>query len=67
MGKTRTEVAKRLTEALRDLDRGIIAPKDERLTFGSYLESWLATKKTVVELGYGFAAKPTYGCTSTPA
>ena len=52
MGKTRADVRERLTEALRNLDRGIIAPKDERLTFGAYLDNWLAAKKPEVELGY---------------
>lgn len=52
MGKTRTEVARKLTEALRDLDRGIVAPKDERQTLGAYLDSWLVTKKPTVEPGY---------------
>ena len=52
MGKTRTEVAKRLTEALRDLDRGINAPRDGRQTLGTYLDSWLVIKKPTVEPGY---------------
>src|SRR5258707_15513684 len=52
MGKTRTEVAKRLTEALRDLDRGITAPRDGRQTLGAYLDSWLVIKKPTVEPGY---------------
>lgn len=52
MGKTRAEVAKKLTEALRNLDRGIIAPKDERLTLGAFLDNWLVTKKPEVEHGY---------------
>jgi hypothetical protein len=38
MGKTRAEVARRLTEALRDQDKGIVAPKDERLTLETYLD-----------------------------
>ncbi len=40
MGKTRAEVREKLTQALRDLDRGIIAPRDERQTFGAYLDQW---------------------------
>ena len=40
MGKTRQEVAKKLAEALRDLDRGVTAPKDNRITFGDHLDSW---------------------------
>lgn len=52
MGKTRTEVAKKLADALRDLDRGVTAPKDGRVTFGAYLDNWLATKKPDVEHSY---------------
>jgi hypothetical protein len=52
MGKTRAEVAKKLTEALRNLDRGIDAPKDERLTLAAFLDSWLVTKQPEVEHGY---------------
>lgn len=52
MGKTRADVAKRLTEALRNLDHGITAPRDERQTFGDYLDHWLTTKKPQVEYGY---------------
>src|SRR5262249_33934863 len=52
MGKTRAEVARKLTEALRNLDCGILAPKDERLTLGAFLDNWLVTKKPQVEHGY---------------
>ena len=52
MGKTRQEVAKKLAEALRDLDRGVTAPKDNRMTFGDYLDSWLQTKKADAEHSY---------------
>jgi integrase len=52
MGKTRAEVREKLTKALRDLDRGIIAPKDERRTFGDYLDQWLETKKPEIEHSY---------------
>jgi len=52
MGKTRAEVARKLTEALRGLDRGIIAPRDERQTLGAYLDRWLVTKQSEVERGY---------------
>ena len=52
MGKTRQEVAKKLAEALRDLDRGVTAPKDNRITFGDYLDSWLQTKKADAEHSY---------------
>jgi integrase len=52
MGKTRQEVAKRLAEALRSLDRGVLEPKDNRLTFGAYLDNWLVTKKPEIEVSY---------------
>jgi len=52
MGKTRQEVAKKLAEALRDLDRGMTTPKDNRMTFGDYLDSWLQTKKADAEHSY---------------
>jgi hypothetical protein len=49
MGKTRAEVARRLTEALRDQDKGIFAPKDEWVTVETYLDNLLVTKKPTVE------------------
>lgn len=52
MGKTRTEVVRKLAEVLRDLDRGVTAPKDGRTTFGAYLDSWLITKKPEIEHSY---------------
>jgi len=52
MGASRAEVREKLTEALRNLDRGILAPKDERLTLGKYLDNWLITKKSEIEHGY---------------
>lgn len=52
MGKTRTEVAKKLTEALRDLDRGMTVPRNARQTVGDYLDSWLDAKRPEVEWGY---------------
>jgi integrase len=52
MGNTRAEVREKLTKALRDLDRGIIAPKDERQTLSDYLDQWLETKKPEIELSY---------------
>jgi len=52
MGKSRAEVAKKLAEALRDLDRGVSAPKDGRLTVGAFLDNWLVTKKPEVEHSY---------------
>lgn len=50
--KTRQEAARRLNEALNDLERGIITPKDGRQTLGAYLEGWLITKKPTVEPTY---------------
>lgn len=51
-GQTRADVARRLTMALRDVDRGVTAPRSERQTLGAYLDSWLITKKPVVEPSY---------------
>jgi integrase len=42
----------RLTEALRDLDRGLTTPRDERQTLGVYLDQWLIAKKPEVEPSY---------------
>lgn len=69
MGKTRAEVREKLTAVLRNLDRGIVAPRDERQTFGAYLDGWLMTKKPETEPGYWFRCeqyirlhiKPTLG------
>jgi integrase len=52
MGKTRAEVREQLTKVLRDLDRGLIAPKDKRRTVGDYLDQWLETKKPEIEYNY---------------
>jgi integrase len=52
MGKTRAEVAKKLADALRDLERGLTAPKDARLTLGAFLDNWLVTKKPEIEHSY---------------
>jgi integrase len=51
-GQTRIEVTRRLKELQRDIDKGIHTPRDERQTFGAYLDSWLVTKKPEVELSY---------------
>jgi integrase len=42
-GKTRAEVAKLLTRALADLERGLPVVQDERQTIATYLRAWLAT------------------------
>ena len=52
MAKTRQDVREKLTEALRNLDRGITAPQDNRQTVGEYLATWLETKKTTVEYSH---------------
>lgn len=39
-GRTRNEVARRLSAALRDLEQGVV-PVPERLTTGAFLEHWL--------------------------
>lgn len=52
MGKSRAEVAKKLADALHDLDRGVSAPKDGRLTVGAFLDNWLVTKKPEIEHSY---------------
>jgi hypothetical protein len=52
MGKSRPEVAKKLADALRDVDRGVSAPKDGRLTVGAFLDNWLVTKKPEIEHSY---------------
>jgi integrase len=40
-GRTRQEVARRLTQALRDRDQGLPIRMDERTTVAAYLEAWL--------------------------
>lgn len=42
-GATRAEVARKLTSAQRDRDRGIPVARDERQTVATYLASWLDT------------------------
>jgi integrase len=51
-GESAVDVQKRLNEALHNLDRGIETPRDNRQTFGEYLDGWLVTKKPSVEYGY---------------
>lgn len=41
-GKTRAAVAKKITSALADLDKGLPITTNERLTVAGYLERWLA-------------------------
>jgi integrase len=49
-GKTRQEVAAKLTAALRDKARGVM-PAPERQTVRDYLSSWLAANKARLEPG----------------
>ncbi len=46
-GKTRQEVARRLSEARHDLDSGLPV-LDERQTLGQYLETWLETVQSQI-------------------
>lgn len=48
-GRTRQEVARRLTEALRDYDQGLPIVGD-RQTVEQYLTSWLETVKSTIKL-----------------
>jgi integrase len=48
-GRTRQEVARRLTEALRDQDRGLPIVGD-RQTVKQYLTSWLESAKSTIKL-----------------
>ena len=47
-GKTRQEVAAKLTAALRDRDQGLPLVRDERQTLAQYLEGWLTTMRANV-------------------
>lgn len=49
-GKTRQEVARQLTEALRDQARGILA-EGGRQTVAQYLTNWLVVIKPTIRLG----------------
>lgn len=44
-GASRAEVARRLSEATADRDKGIYAPIDDRQTLGVYLVAWLETMR----------------------
>jgi Phage integrase, N-terminal SAM-like domain len=44
-GKTRSAVAKKLTKAMGDLQKGVSLP-DERQTVAGFLERWLEHKRT---------------------
>lgn len=50
-GKTRQEVQRRLTEALRDRDKGLPIIRDERENLTQYIPTWLALIKPTVRLG----------------
>lgn len=49
--KSRQEVAKKLTEALRDRDKGLIIVGDERQTVEQYLKLWLEQKRPTIRYG----------------
>lgn len=44
-GKTRAEVAKKMTEASAERDKGIYTVTDDRQTLGNYLAQWLETQR----------------------
>jgi integrase len=48
-GKTRQEVARRLSEALHELDNGL-PMLDERQTVGQYLEAWIESVRPQIRL-----------------
>jgi integrase len=49
-GKTRKDVAKRLTKATADREQGMVFDA-ENMKLGAYLDAWLATTKDTVRLG----------------
>lgn len=49
-GKTRQEATRKMQEAIHDLEHGVTMLKNDRLTLGAYLDSWLAVKKPEMEL-----------------
>jgi integrase len=46
--KSQQEVRRKLTEALRNVDRGVSVPHDERMRLASYLAEWLREKQSVL-------------------
>jgi integrase len=48
-GKTRQDVAAKLTAALRDRDRGLPVGPSDRLTVGAYLAGWLDVRQTQIK------------------
>lgn len=44
-GRTRQEVAEKLTKALAEVQAGMVSPKGSRVTFGEWLRTWLETYK----------------------
>ena len=48
-GKTRQEASRKMQDAIRDIERGVAAPKSDRLTLEKYLDQWLAIKKPEME------------------
>lgn len=47
-GKTRGEVAKKMTEATAQRDKGIYTPADDRQTLANFLMQWLETQRPPV-------------------
>lgn len=47
-GKTRQEAARKMQDAIRDIERGVVT-KTDRLTLNQYLDDWLAAKKPELE------------------
>lgn len=46
--KNRQEAARKLAEALRDRDKGVLIVTDSRQTLGAYLSTWLNTTKAAI-------------------
>lgn len=51
-GESLKDFRVRVTKFLSELDRGITAPADNRLTLGEYLDDWLARQKRHIAYGY---------------
>lgn len=44
-GRTRQEVAEKLTKALAEVQAGMVSPKGGKTTLGEWLRTWLETYK----------------------
>ncbi|HZC07305.1 MAG TPA: tyrosine-type recombinase/integrase [Ktedonobacterales bacterium] len=47
-GMTRAEVSRKMAEAIRDRDKGLHAPTDDRLRLAPFLDEWLDGKKATL-------------------